>query len=148
MAIVNQFIPATRRLESIADRLSNASRVRPFSSREWRNEIPARPGIYAVWPKLTSVKAVYVGESSNLWERLADFGKPANHTFVKKIKNKIGLQTTAEVQGHIRRKYLVSVLPISFGRAEAEEYLVSAWRTHLPSRFNDPIPRRWRCDPR
>jgi len=143
---MNNNIPPTSQLKKIETRLADANRLEPFSNRSWRKTIPKKPGIYAVWPKQKGVKAVYIGESSNLSERLRDFGNPANHTFARKIKRKHGLNSTAEVKDHIKSTYVISVLPITFGRAEAEEYLISNWKTYSIVKFNDPIPRRWRCE--
>lgn len=143
---MKKIIPATNRLTKIENRLTNARRITPFIEKSWRDSIPIRPGIYAIWPKRKNANAVYVGESSNLSERLSDLGNPANHTFAKKIKAKILAKSTKKVKAYIQENYLISFIPVLFGRAEAEEYLITHWATYVDNKFNEPIPRRWRCN--
>ena len=143
---MNKIIQATKRLSNIESRLIHAQKITPLFNKSWRNSIPIKPGIYAIWTKRKNATAVYVGESSNLNERLGDLGSPATHTFPKKIKTKIALKTTNEVRVYIQENYLISFIPVSFGRAEGEEYLITKWATYVGTKFNDSIPRRWRCN--
>ena len=143
---MNRFIAATRALERIETRLWNAPTFIPFSGDNWWEFAPCRPGIYALWNLRDN--PVYVGESSNLRERIRyNLGSPNNHTFPSQIQDRREfLATTKQVRKFVRTNYRISCIALPFGRAEAEEYLVTTWRTYIKSRFNSPIPRRWRCN--
>ena len=143
---MNRYIAPTDRLEKIEVRLWNASTFVPFSGRKWWDFAPNRPGIYALWNRADN--PVYIGESSNLRERLrVNLGRPANHTFPSQIlRRNNDLHTAVDVRDFIRSNYAISCIALSFGRAEAEEYLVTTWQTYTSKRFNSPIPRRWSCD--
>ena len=143
---MNHYIAPTLRLERIEVRLWNAPTYVPFAGPAWWDFAPNRLGIYALWNR--SENPIYVGESSNLQERIRyNLGSPKNHTFPSQIQNRNNqLRTAAQIREYIRTRYAISCIDLSFGRAEAEEYLVTLWRTYTANRFNSPIPRRWRCD--
>ncbi len=140
-----RYIAPTHRLEQIEARLWNAPTFPPFSGRKWWEPVPNRPGIYALWNRRDN--PVYVGESRNLRVRLKQLGSPEYHTFPAKIQQRNEhLHTAKDVREFIRTHYTISCIAVTFGRTEAEEYLLTAWRTYIKARFNSPIPGRWRCD--
>ena len=143
---MDNYIPATKKLKAIQLRLLSAEKVCPFTAVQLWQSIPKKPGIYAVWPNSENGEALYVGESSNLSERLKDFGRPTAHTFAKQIKLRNSLNSTPEIKSFIQENYLVSYISLAFGRAEAEEFLITDWATYEEEKFNDAIPRRWRCN--
>jgi hypothetical protein len=142
----NPIITETAQLRELRLRLEGAEKFTPFTENGWYNDIPKRPGVYAIWSLRNPETAVYVGESSNLQERLEQLGKIDNHTFAGQIAARRGFTSDTDVKRAIKRHYVVSYIRIAFGRAELEEYLVTHWRTYRAPRFNSRIDRRWRCD--
>ncbi len=136
----------SKRLHRIESRLRDADQYWLFGESGWWDFAPNRPGIYALWNR--SETAVYVGASSNLLERIRDnLGSPGNHTFPNQIqRDHPDLKTRVDVRDYIRSHYWASCISLTFGRAEAEEYLVTEWKTYKSTSFNSPIHRRWRCD--
>jgi hypothetical protein len=136
----------TGRLQNAAGRLQRRTRLRPFSGRFWRKEIPRRPGVYAIWTSKAEARPVYVGETANLHERMSDLGSYRNHTFAKKVKARHRLGTAPEVRALIKRRFFVSCIAVAFGRKEIEESLVVHWKTATGRGYNQSGSRRWRCD--
>ena len=134
------------RISKAAGRLQRKKRIRPFSGRVWRRDIPKRPGVYAIWTPSVQDRPVYIGETANLYERMRDLGSYRNHTFAKKVKAKHHLDSAPEVRSKISKTFLVSCIAVAFGRKEIEEALIVHWGTAARRGYNNPGPRRWRCD--
>ena len=75
---MNHYIAPTLRLERIEVRLWNAPTYVPFAGPAWWDFAPNRLGIYALWNR--SENPIYVGESSNLQERIRyNLGSPKSY---------------------------------------------------------------------
>lgn len=135
-----------KRILSVLNKLDDSSRITPFTDRNWRSNIPKRPGVYVIRRARVRKGPVYVGETSNLFERMRDLGSWRNHTFTRQIKNQNGFRKPTRIRDHISKNYRVSFTVVSFGRKEVEESLVDYWHTDGDVNFNKPTPRRWRSD--
>lgn len=128
-----------KEIERIKNKLLSAERAIPFSSKSWIEGVPSKAGVYVIWSKRGNKSALYVGETSSLFERFKDLGSWRNHTFSRKIKNKYDLCTPAEVRLKITAMFQISFCEVEFGRKEIEEYLIYEWNTH--AKFNKKSPR-------
>ncbi len=117
-------IESRQQLESMAIALERAFRRVPFEVKNWSSDIPAMPGVYALWDTSTG-KMVYVGETSSLLHRMHDLGRSINHTCRRKLAAMHHLVDGSEdaISAVISKHYVLSYLPVSLGRAELEEYL-------------------------
>ena len=121
--------------------------MQPFTNRHWRTGIDKKPGVYVIWRTRGKQQAVYIGETSLLKERLGDLGHWRNHTFTCQIQENLkdtGKSHTPEaIRSYIKPHFLLSYLPLDFGRKEVEEYLIDEWETERPKGFNR-VPSRYR----
>lgn len=118
-----------RRLERLEAKLLSATPRRLFDAPDWARDVPAAPGVYALWDTHTRTVA-YVGETASLRHRMHDLGRSVNHTCRRKIAGELGLigVPESELSLAMGKRYLISTLPVDFGRAELEEYLTLRWR--------------------
>lgn len=125
-------------LLNLENALIEAPRVRPFQDC-WPERIPLDPGVYVFWDRETGTPK-YVGETSSLLFRMRDVGRRVNHTFPRKISNQLGLNAISDedLSRVISQRFELSFIPVHFGRAELEEYLVLKWRLFL---INTPAQR-------
>jgi len=119
--------------------LLKSNRCKVELSLEWVRNMPDASGVYAFMDK---DKIVYVGETGHLQGRMSDVRSTRNHT----LRRSVGERKFSKMKGykkassrdrypdHIELKlnqYLkrlyVSVLPVSLGRTEFEEYLVDKY---------------------
>lgn len=129
---------SSKRLCRIEDRLKAQDRWVPFSG-PLLEIVPNRPGIYAVWKFERRHSPVYVGETANLAERFDDLKYWHNHTFTRQIRKVHRFKQGKSIRTYIDRNYLISFLRLSFGRKEAEEFLIHKWKTY--KKFNKKSPR-------
>jgi hypothetical protein len=103
--------------------LERAPRRAIFEDASWSIDIPAMPGVYALWD-LSGVM-VYVGETSSLNHRMRDLGRSINHTCRRKLAARHKVVGVAEdvLSAVISKHYVLSYLPVALGRTELEEYL-------------------------
>jgi hypothetical protein len=103
----------------------------------WAQDVPLEAGVYAVWE---NDHPIYVGETSSLRARMSDIGRPVNHTFAKKTCKALQIPETSleDLAAAMRARYLLSFVPVPFGRAEVEEFLILRWRSTL---INKPAKR-------
>ena len=129
-----------KKIEKIGSELKEENRIELFVNRQWKDDVPKKPGVYVLWSKRKKNNPpVYVGESSNLSERFSDIGSWRNHSFSSKIKNKYSLSSPKEVRDKISMLYNITFVELSYGRKEVEEYLIHNWSTH--EAFNKESPR-------
>lgn len=96
----------------------------------WNKQFPSEPGIYAVFEKK---KFMYIGETSDIRERMKDVRRTYNHTFRRKLGK---IRLNAELAGNLFSKetefaldrYMVEHLEftchaLTFGRKEVEAYI-------------------------
>lgn len=107
--------------------LISSQRYRLFQD-NWKNIFPDYSGVYVIWD---NEKPIYVGETSGLKSRMSDLTRPINHTFTKKIYNKIEAQSLDELRTYMSSNYKLSYISIDLGRLEMEEYLILRWRKTL-----------------
>lgn len=132
-------VKPVKKIDAIGEKLEEKERLQPFKNKSWRDTIPKKAGVYVLWKYSGNKGPVYVGETSNLFERLLDLGSWRNHTFTRQIKAKYTLVTPVEIRKKISKIYRISYIPIACGRKEAEEYLIYKWGTY--KMFNKPSPR-------
>jgi hypothetical protein len=116
--------------------LHRAPKRAMFDNAYWAADIPAAPGVYALWDS-SSGTMVYVGETSSLRHRMRDLGRSVNHTCRRKLAVRHNLIDASEVElsAMIGRLYVLSFLPVSLGRLELEEYLSLR---HVATLLNSP----------
>ena len=129
---------SNKHLHNIEARLRDKDRLIPFSD-VFRKKVPNRAGIYAIWQFKRRHSPVYVGESSNLAERFRDLGYWRNHTFTRQVRKFCRRKQPKIVRKYIMNNYFISYLALSFGRKEAEEFLIHEWKTD--EKVNKESPR-------
>ena len=104
--------------------LQRAPRRSVFVDGTWAADIPATPGVYALWD-LSTAEMVYVGETASLRDRMRDLGRSINHTCRRKlaVRHKIVGASEQVISAAMSQHYVLSFLPVSLGRTELEEYL-------------------------
>jgi hypothetical protein len=119
-------------LHSMAVALERAPRRAMFDTNDWSADIPAMPGVYALWD-LSSGSIVYVGETSSLLHRMRDIERSVNHTCRRKLAARHNLSSTSEeeLSAAIGERYVLSYLAVSLGRLELEEYLSLRYSSSL-----------------
>ena len=126
-------------LKRLEKKLIAAPRRRLCCDPAWAHDVPPGAGVYAIWDTKTGTP-VYVGETSGLLARMGDLGRTVNHTFRRIVRKKIraGSATERELDAALAARFELAFLPVSFGRAELEEYLILSWRQTL---YNKPALR-------
>jgi hypothetical protein len=71
---------------------------------------------------------------------MADLGRTVKHTFRRIARKKCDAATATEsdLNAILARRFEIAFLPVDFGRAELEEYLILRWRKTL---YNKPALR-------
>jgi hypothetical protein len=113
--------------------------------RDWIASVPFLGGVYVIWRRVEGgFIPVYVGESSNLRDRLDEMTRLGRHNALFKLTDKPGVRIrnasildAPEIVG-----LLVSFVVIPVGRKEAEDYLISLWRSHLKNKHDQRFKRR------
>ena len=119
-------------LRTMERKLTNSARRPLCAGIGWTDGIPDSPGVYVVW-QAKSGKPVYVGETACLSKRMADIGRWRNHTCRRKLGERLGHDGSDELMLSMAfaARYMLSFLPVAFGRTEFEEYLYLRWRRTL-----------------
>ena len=112
-----------QQLRSLAIALERSPRRAMFDDGDWALDIPAMPGVYALWD--FDGNMVYVGETSSLNHRMRDLGRSINHTYRRKLaaRHKVVDATEKRISAVMSEHYVLSFLPVALGRTELEEYL-------------------------
>jgi hypothetical protein len=131
--------PMQRELKTLEDALRTAPRRSLCSDAAWAHDVSQLAGVYAIWDAQSS-KPVYVGETSGLFARMGDLGRTLNHTFRRIVRKKFNAATATESALNVllAERFKIAFLPVAFGRAELEEYLILRWRKTL---YNKPALR-------
>jgi hypothetical protein len=121
-----------RQLEMMGQQLMNADRRSVVSDSSWAANIPAQPGVYALWTAKSGLP-IYVGQSSSLRDRMRDLGRSVNHTCRRKIavRHKLVGASEAKLSAKMAKCYTVSFITVALGRVELEEYLSLLWKKTL-----------------
>lgn len=117
-----------------------AAKRRPLcGDAKWAHDVTPSAGVYIIWEK-ASGKPVYVGETSALLARMGDLGRTVNHTFRRIARKKCGAASSSEsdLSAILAARYEIAFMPVDFGRAEIEEYLILRFRKTL---YNKPALR-------
>jgi hypothetical protein len=131
--------------EDVAAKVSSATKNSITPNPSWINSVSYLGGVYVIWKKLSeSWIPIYVGESSNLKDRLDEMTRLGRHYALWKLTDREGIKIRnvsilelPEIKG---LKVSHVVLPI--GRKEAEDYLISLWRKHLINKHDKRFQRR------
>ena len=106
---------------------------------QWNKGVPTESGVYAFFDK---DKIIYIGETGSLKGRMSDVRRTVNHTLRRTIGNKLFSNTKDFNKATSKKKFpehieilineymeklYVTMIPISFGRAEIEEYLIEKY---------------------
>jgi hypothetical protein len=128
-----------RRFKALEDALRAQPRRRLCSDVGWARDVSPLAGVYAIWDA-RSGKPVYVGETSGLLARMGDLGRTVNHTFrrIARKELKAASATESALSALLAARFEIAFLPVDFGRAEFEEYLILRWRRTL---YNKPALR-------
>jgi hypothetical protein len=126
--------------DDVAAKIISAIKNPLVANPSWVNDVPYLGGVYVLWKKFSkSWTPIYVGESSNLNDRLAEMTCLGRHNALWKLTDKEGIKIRnisilklPEIKG-ITISYIV--LPI--GRKEAEEFLIHLWRKEVKLNKND-----------
>ena len=135
-------------MESLVERLGELEEIlegqprRPLcGDSDWARDVSPLAGVYAIWDT-QSGKPVYVVETSGLLARMGDLGRTQNHTFRRTVRKKFKFRATskneAALNALLATRFEIAFLPVDFGRAELEEYLVLRWNQTL---YNKPALR-------
>lgn len=106
---------------------------------KWRKEkIPNEAGIYAVFE---NTELIYIGESSNLRERMSDINRTYNHSLRKKlgkikfkgdlVKNKYNEEVENKLDKLFRNNIYITFLKVNLGRLEIESHLTEKFDNQL-----------------
>ena len=111
-------------LKAMSRALEGAPRRSMFGSGDWAADVPATPGVYALWD-ISSSAMVYVGETASLLHRMQDIGRSVNHTCRRKLAKRHRLANATEdvLSKEIGLRYVMSFIAVPIGRLELEEYL-------------------------
>jgi hypothetical protein len=128
-----------QRFRALEDALCAQPRRRLCSDVGWARDVSPLAGVYAIWDA-RSGEPVYVGETSGVLARMGDLGRTVNHTFRRMSRKKLEAATATEsaLSAMLADRFEIAFLPVDFGRAEFEEYLVLRWRRTL---YNKPALR-------
>jgi len=106
---------------------------------QWNKGVSSQSGVYAFFDK---DKIIYIGETGSLKGRMSDVRRTVNHTLRRTIGNRLFLNIKGfnkatsknKFPEHIEilineymEKLHVAIIPIPFGRAEIEEYLIEKY---------------------
>jgi len=91
-------------------------------------DVPRRGGVYSIWNHRKG-NPVYVGESSNLDERIGDLMRPINHTFTRQIQKSTRIKSLERLRSYMSRRFDLSFVVLRDGRKELEEFLICYWKT-------------------
>ena len=100
--------------------------------KDWTAQFPEKAGIYAIFDK---EKFIYVGETSQLRERMKDIRRTVNHTFRRKLgklldeneiieKYKFSSSFEGKLNEYCKLNITVSYLEVNFGRLEIESFII------------------------
>jgi len=107
---------------------------------QWNKGVSAKSGVYAFFD---NDKIIYIGETGSLKGRMSDVRRTVNHTLRRTIGNKLfsnikgfnKATSKKKFPEHIEilineymEKLHIAIIPISFGRAEIEEYLIEKYK--------------------
>ncbi|MBU4467308.1 MAG: hypothetical protein KKC39_00995 [Candidatus Omnitrophica bacterium] len=120
--------------------LKEAKRKKMDLSKDLSEEVPCKPGVYAVFEKS---KLVYVGETGNILKRIKDIRSTYNHQLRRNIgkhykmsgyrrvnsKTKFPAKTEKQINDFFENKFKFSYLVLKLGRKELEE---SIYDKHKP----------------
>jgi hypothetical protein len=125
-----------RELLRLEEQFLSAPRRRLFRDAAWADDVPSSAGVYTIYDTQTD-RIVYVGQTSDLRARFSDLGRWPNHTFRRKASKLLGVAKTAGdrvLSEAMAQRYEIAYLPVAFGRAELEEYLILRHQTHLENK--------------
>lgn len=123
-------------INKVEEELLLQNRIRFGFDLVFLKQIASYPGVYILFD---SDNLCYVGESSNLRERMSDMRHTYKHTIRKKIgkfhfdgkikkgERKFCPQVEERLNKFFSEKISVAHVPIDFGRTEIEEYLVDKY---------------------
>lgn len=102
--------------------LRSAARRTLLEKAGWAKDMPVDAGVYVIWHR-ASGDPLYVGQTACLLARMSDVGRPINHTFRRRVEQRLGLATNQD----LALACTMSFMAIPLGRSELEEYLRIRW---------------------
>ena len=106
---------------------------------QWKKSVSDQSGVYAFFD---NDKIIYIGETGSLKGRMSDVRRTVNHTLRRAIGNKLFSNIKGFNKATSKKKFPehieilineymvklhVAIIPIPFGRAETEEYLIEKY---------------------
>lgn len=138
--------------QRVKAQLSNCDRVQIYGTSKWSSKVPKLPGIYVVWNQDNII--VYVGETSNLQERMNDLIDTRHHTLrraighmefskepdFQKANSKVKFPPRIEemITEFFKNNLSLTYCATKIGRKEFEEYLVKKYKP----KYNSSLGRR------
>ncbi|WP_427180024.1 GIY-YIG nuclease family protein [Paenibacillus sp. TC-CSREp1] len=138
--------------QKVEAQLSKCEKIQIYGVSSWSSTLPKLPGIYVVWNR--DNKIVYVGETSNIQERMNDLKDTRHHT----LRRAVGHMEFSKEPDFHKANSKVKFLPLiekmvteffkinlsltycatKIGRKEFEEYLVKKYEPE----YNSSLGRR------
>jgi hypothetical protein len=131
--------------QSVLTEVTKAQKNPIVANPTWITNVPYLGGVYVIWKKADSnYIPIYVGESSNLRDRLDEMTRLGRHNALWKLTDREGIKirnisilASPEIKG-----LEVSYIKLPVGRKEAEEYLIALWRPSLINKQDKRFQRR------
>ncbi|EEF63331.1 hypothetical protein [Pedosphaera parvula] len=132
--------------ELVVQQASMAQKRPIIRNPDWLKHVPYLGGVYVLWRnQVGDWIPIYVGESSNLWDRLYEMTCLGRHNAIQKLVDKEG-ETPIRNVSILERPEIngihVSFVQLPIGRKEAEEFLIAKWRKTLINKFDKRFQRR------
>lgn len=126
-------------LEQAEKDLFAAERIKFKKDKLWRESLPAKPGIYALYEGNHTL--LYIGETGNLRERMNEINRTVNHTFRKELGHKRfgGTKSKKKFEPEVELKLdefftdtlHVAYLIVNYGRLEIETSIITNNQSQL-----------------
>lgn len=138
--------------QKVEVQLRICEKIKIYGNSNWSGTLPKIPGIYVVWSATNQI--VYVGETSNLQERMNDLKDTRHHTLRRsvghmefskepdfhKANSKVKFSPPIEklVTEFFKATLTLTYCPTKIGRKEFEEYLMKKYKP----KYNSSLGRR------
>lgn len=141
-----------RLFQKVELQLRESEKIQIYGVTNWSSTLPKLPGIYAVWNRNNQI--VYVGETSNLQERMNDLKDTRHHTLRRSVghmefsrepdfhransKIKFSPRIEEMVTDYFKANLSLTYCATKIGRKEFEEYLMKKYKP----KYNSSLGRR------
>ena len=124
-------------LEGLYNQIQNAKKWKVELTTEWKKQFPNFKGVYCIFD---NTGMIYVGETSNIRERMGHLMNSRHHTLRRTLgekyfsdregfekatsKKKFGpKQVEEDLEKYMRMNLTVAFIEVKLGRKELEEYI-------------------------